>query len=106
MFGFASLHFKVWHSLDKVSVYFDMNSQRWTRKQHPNQTVTFPTSPPKKQKQKKKANSNLLCLFLSEFSNSLENKDYRRRVQVMVAVLQVISSVQNTVSTYGAQMQI
>lgn len=63
------------------------------------------SKPPPKQKHQKKR-PNLLCLLLSEFSNALENKDYRRRVQVMVAVLQVISSVQNTVSTYGTQMQI
>lgn len=106
MFGFASLHFKVWHSLDKASVYLDMDSQRWTRKQHQKQTVT----PPKSRGKKPQANTTkppiLLCLLLSEFSNALETKDYRGRVQVIVAVLQVISSVQNTVSTYGTQMQI
>lgn len=106
MFGFASLHFKVWHSLDKVSVYFDMDSQRWTRKQHPKQTVTPQKSRGKKPKQNTAKPPVLLCLLLSEFSKALGTKDYRGRLQVMVAVLQVISSVQNTVSTYGTQMQI
>lgn len=68
---------------------------------HPKRTVKSPQNRNKTRPKCKK----LLCLLLSIFSNAPENRDYRR-VQVMVAVLEVISSVQNAVSTYGTQMQI
>lgn len=62
VFGFASVHFKVWHSQKKiVSIYFDMDLQRWARIKHPKWTLW-------------KGAGGKSCLLLSKFSNATENR--------------------------------
>lgn len=48
MFGFASLHFKVWHSLDKVSVYCDMDFTEVNKKAAPETDSKLPQKAGKK----------------------------------------------------------
>lgn len=51
IFGFASLHFKVWHCLDKVSIYFDMDLKGEQESSTQNRQK-FPPKPETKKYQK------------------------------------------------------